>query len=160
MAVGWYVGEGVGPAVGWYVGIGVGSAIGWYVGEGVGSGDGFTEKGLGVAFFGTGGGESTLGDFVGCVSGQIGIPVDGLCVFGAFEGFAVDGFRVGGLFLVGMIVGFLFTGQGVGFLLFGLFIVGQIVGAGVQTCPVGVGVDVGTLVGDGDGLNEGSGVGE
>ena len=127
---------------------------GWYVGEG----DGFTEKGLGVALFGNGGGESTLGDFVGCVSGQIGIPVDGLGVFGAFEGFAVDGFRVGGLFLVGMIVGFLLTGQGVGFLLFGLFIVGQIVGAGVQMYPVGV--DVGTLVGDGDGLNEGSGVGE
>ena len=110
MAVGWYVGEGVGIAVGWYVGAGVGSdvgisvgfavgmAVGWCVGEGVG----FTEKGLGVNLFGNGGEESTLGDSVGCVSGQIGIPLDGLGVFGAFEGFAVDGFRVGGLLLVGM----------------------------------------------------------
>ncbi len=60
--------------------------------------------------------------------------------------------------MVGKIVGRLLTRLRFGFLLFGLFIVGQIVGAGVQMYPVGV--DVGTLVGDGDGLNEGSGVGE
>ena len=152
------VGEGVGSADGWYVGEGdgstVGIAVGWCVGEGVG----FTEKGLGVNLFGNGGEESTLGDSVGCVSGQIGIPLDGLGVFGAFEGFAVDGFRVGGLLLVGMNVGRLLTGLSVGFLLFGLFFVGEMVGAGVETCPVGVAV--GTLVGDGDGLNEGRGVGE
>ena len=93
---------------------------------------------------------------VDCESGQIAIPVDGLGVIGAFEGVAVDGFRVGGLFFVGVNVGRLLTGQGVGFLLFGLFIVGQLVGAGVRTCPVGV--DIGTLVGDG--LNEETGVGE
>ena len=95
--------------------------------------------------FGIGGEESTVGDSVGCVSGQIGIPANGLGVFGAFEGFAVDGFRVGGLFLVGMYVGRLLTGHGVGFLLFRLFIVGQIVGAGVQSCPVDlVGLDSGS----------------
>ena len=55
--------------------------------------------------------------------GQIGITLDGLGVFGAFEGFAVDGFRVGGV---------LMTGQGVGFLLLGLFIVGQIVGTALS----------------------------
>ena len=92
------------------------------------------------------------------MSGRIGFTLDGLDVLGAFDGFAVDGFRVGGLFLVGVNVGRLLTGQGVGFLLFGLFIVGQLVGAGVQTCPVGD--DIGTLVGDGDGFNEGSGVGD
>ena len=54
--------------------------------------------------------------------GQIGIPLDGLGVFGAFEGFAVVGFRVGGIFS---------TGQGVGFWLFGLF-VGQIVGTALS----------------------------
>ena len=77
---------------------------------------------------------STLGDSVGndvgCVSGQVGISLDGLCVFGAF----------------------------VGFLLLGLFIVGQTVGAGVQTCPVGIGVK--TVVGVRDGLNVGRIVGE
>ena len=119
MAVGWYVGEGVGSAVGWYVGEGVGSAVGVYVGWYVGEGVGFTEKGLGVNLFGNGGEESTLGD---SVSGQIGILVNGLGVFEAFEGFAVDGFGVGGHFSVGRDVGRLLTGQGVGFLLFGLFV--------------------------------------
>ena len=85
--------------------------VGWFVGEG----DGFAEKGLGVNLFGNGGGES--GD---CVMTQDGIPLDGFSVFGAFEGFAVDGFRVGGLLVVGTNVGRLLTGQGVGFLLFGL----------------------------------------
>ena len=99
--VGWYVGEGVGFAVG--------TAVGWYVGEGVGSGDGCTEKGLGVNLLGNGGDKSTLGDSVGSGSGHIGIPVDGLGVFGALEGFEVDGLRVGGLFLVGLYVGFLLT---------------------------------------------------
>ena len=64
--------------------------------------------------FGNGGEESTLGDIVGCVSGQIGVPLDGFGVFGAFEGFAVDGFRVGGDFFVGMDVGLLLIGEGVG----------------------------------------------
>ena len=95
---------------------------------------------------------------VDCESGQNGIPVDGLDVFGAFEGFTVLGFRVGGLFLVGVNVGRMLTRLRLGFLLFGFFIVGQLVGAGVQTCPVGD--DIGTLVGDGDGFNEGSGVGD
>ena len=85
MAVGWYVGTGVGSTVG--------IADGWYVGEGVG----FTEKGPGVNLFGNGGEES--GD---CVRAQNGIPLDGFGVFGAFEGFAVDGFRVGGHLLVVM----------------------------------------------------------
>ena len=109
-------------AVGWYVGSAVGRVVGSRVGEDVGSGDGCMEKGLGVNLFGNGGEGSTFGDSVGCVSGKIGTPLDGLGVFGAFEGFVVDGFEVGGLFLEGMNVGRLLTGLGVGFLLFGLFV--------------------------------------
>lgn len=73
-----------------------------------------------------GGEESTLGEYV--TTGQAGIPVGVLGVFGAFDGFEVVGFRVGGIFLVGRNVGRLLTGLGVGFLLFSLF-----VGSGVHT---------------------------
>ena len=77
--------------------------------------------------FGNGGAESPLGSSVG---GQVGIALDGLGVFGAFEGFAVDGFRVGGVFSVGVNV---LTGQCVGF----LFEVGE---AGTEGTKVGNGV--------------------
>ena len=101
--------------------------------------------------FGNGGAESPLGSSVG---GQVGIALDGLGVFGAFEGFAVDGFRVGGVFLVGVNVGRLLTGQCVGFLLFGLF-VGSCVHPGAKGAPVGQ--EVGEAGTEGTGV--GSGVG-
>ena len=96
---------------------------------------------MGVILFGNGGEESTLGDSVGwevgenVTTGQTGITVGGLGVFGAFDGFAVVGLRVGGIFLVGTNVGRLLTGLGVGFLLFSLF-----VGSGVHSWAEGASV--------------------
>ena len=90
--------------------------------------------------------------------------VDGFGVFGAFEGFAVLGFRVREFFLVGTNEGPLLTGQSVGFLVFGLFVgscahplskgepVGQEIGeAGTKGTEVGESVDsaVGLRVGEG-----------
>ena len=103
--------------------------------------------------FGNGGGESTVG---GPVGGQVGIALDGLVVFGAFEGFAVDGFRVGGLFLVGVNVGRLSTVLGVGFLLFGSF-----VGSSVRPRAKGasVGRELGEAGTEGTKVGEGEGIG-
>ena len=119
-------------ADGWEVGEGVGFADGWKVGEGVGLADGWK-----------------VGEGVGSADGS----AVGFTVFDAFEGFTVDGRRVGVLFMVGLYVGRLLSGLDVGFLLFEFFFEGKKV-------DEGVGSTVGWYVGEGVGSAVGSKFGE